>query len=82
MAYPLHTFSGLGPGLRLLREAAGLKKVQVAERTGVSQRRISRYEREENLPDLLTLESLLTCYGVDVEGLNRALKEVRGERPA
>ena len=82
MAYPLHIFSGLGPALRLLREAAGLKRAQVAERTGISQRRISRYEREENVPDLPTLERLLACYGVDLEGLSRALKEVRGERPA
>lgn len=82
MTYTLHTFRGLGSALRLLREAAGLKRAQVAERTGVSQRRISRYEREENLPDLPTLERLLVCYGVDAEGLSRALKEVREERPA
>lgn len=82
MNYPLHTFSGLGPALRLLRETARLKQVQVAERTGVAQSRISRYECEKKVPDLLTLDRLLACYGVDVEGLSRALKEVRGERPA
>jgi len=82
MTYTLHTFSGLGSALRLLREAAGLKRAQVAERTGISQRRISRYEREENIPALPTLDRLLVCYGVDGIGLSRALKEVRGERPS
>jgi transcriptional regulator with XRE-family HTH domain len=82
MTASLHTFSGLGPALRLLRETAGLKRAQVAERTGISQRRISRYEREENVPDLLTLDRLLSCYGVDAEGLSDAVKEVRAERPS
>jgi len=79
MTYPLHFFSALGPALRLLRETAGLKQAQVAERTGIAQSRLSRYESEKKIPDLPTLDRLLTCYGVDVEGLVRALKEVRGE---
>lgn len=79
-SYPLRTFSGLGPALRLLRERAGLTQVQIAERTGIAQSRISRYEGEKKPPDLLTLDRLLVCYGVDVMGLGRALEEVRGEK--
>jgi transcriptional regulator with XRE-family HTH domain len=79
MTSPLRFFHGLGPALRLLRETASLKQAQVAERTGISQNRLSRYENERKLPDLPTLDRLLVCYGVDVEGFVRALKEVRGE---
>jgi transcriptional regulator with XRE-family HTH domain len=80
MTYPLRFFNGLGPALRLLRERVGLKQVQVAERTGIAQNRLSRYENERQLPDLPTLDRLLACYGVDVERLGRALEEVRGSR--
>jgi len=59
-----------------------LEQAQVAERTGISQNRLSRYESEMQLPDLPTLDRLLACYGVDMERLGRALKEVRGKRVA
>jgi transcriptional regulator with XRE-family HTH domain len=54
-----------------------LKQVQVAERTGISQGRLSRYENETKRPDVATVDRLLACYGVDVEDLGRTLKEVR-----
>ena len=63
----------------MLRERVGLKQVQVAERTGIAQSRLSRYENEKKLPDLPTLDRLLVCYGVDMGGLGRALARVRGE---
>ncbi|HEX5716706.1 MAG TPA: helix-turn-helix transcriptional regulator, partial [Thermoanaerobaculia bacterium] len=61
------------------RARVGLKQVQVAERTGIAQSRLSRYENGRKLPDLPTLDRLLVCYGVDMEGLGRALAKVRGE---
>lgn len=83
MTSRLRTFSDLGPALRLLRETvAGLKQVQVAERTGIAQNRLSRYENGRQLPDVPTLDRLLAFYGVDVERLGRALTEVRGKRIA
>ncbi|HWM95210.1 MAG TPA: helix-turn-helix transcriptional regulator [Thermoanaerobaculia bacterium] len=82
MLSPPHPFSGLGPALRLLRTAAGLKQVQVAQRTGIEQGRLSRYENGKWLPSVPTLNRLLACYGADVEHLAHALKEVQGERPA
>ena len=82
MTSRLRTFSDLGPALRLLRETVDLPQVQVAERTGIAQNRLSRYENERQLPDLPTLDRLLACYGVDIEGLGRALKEVRRKRVA
>jgi transcriptional regulator with XRE-family HTH domain len=83
MVIMLRLFSGLGPALRRLREqGAGLTQVQVAERTGISQGRLSRYETGRKIPDLSTLERLLLCYGTDLVGLDRALQEVRGTVPA
>ena len=75
----LNFFNGLGPALRRLREkVAGLTQVEVAARSGIAQNRLSRYENGRKLPDLITLDRLLTCYGVDGEGFIRALKEAQG----
>ena len=72
-------FDDLGSALRLLREEdAALTQVAVAVRTGIAQGRLSRYENDRKIPDVSTLDQLLTCYGVDVERLGRALQEVRG----
>jgi transcriptional regulator with XRE-family HTH domain len=75
----LSVFNGLGPALRRLREkVAGLTQVEVAARSGIAQSRLSRYENGRKLPDLITLDRLLRCYGVDAEGFVRALKEAQG----
>ncbi len=75
----LNVFNGLGSALRRLREkVAGLTQVEVAARSGIAQNRLSRYENGRKLPDLITLDRLLTCYGVDSDGLSRALKEAQG----
>ena len=79
----LNVFSGLGPALRRLREKeARLTQVQVAARAGISQGRLSRYETGKKIPDLSTLDRLLTCYGKDLEDLSRAIKEVNGAPPS
>jgi transcriptional regulator with XRE-family HTH domain len=80
MASPLSLFSGLGPALRLIRETVGLKQVQVAERSGIAQSRLSHYESGRRVPDVRTLDRLLVFYGADLERLGHALEEVRGER--
>jgi transcriptional regulator with XRE-family HTH domain len=78
MPSPLRIFSDLGRALRLLRaEVAELTQVAVAARIEISQGRLSRYETGRKLPDLATLDRILTCYGVDLEGLGRALKQVQ-----
>ena len=59
-----------------------MKQVQVAELTGISQGRLSRYENEKKCPDLATLDRLLTCYGADLKGLARALKAARDKEKA
>lgn len=78
----LNVFVGLGPALRRLREkVAGLTQTEVAARTGISQGRLSRYETGRKIPDLATLDRLLTCYGVALEGLSQALREAQGTAP-
>lgn len=77
-----NVFVGLGPALRRLREKVVLTQEQVADQTGISQGRLSRYETGRKIPDLSTLDRLLTFYGTDLVGLDRALQEVRGTVPA
>lgn len=82
MSTLLNIFSGLGPALRRLREKeARLTQVQVAARAGISQGRLSRYETGKKIPDLSTLDRLLTCYGTNLEALSRALEEAQGAPP-
>src|SRR5688572_25706336 len=74
----LTVFNGLGPALRRLREkVAGLTQTEVAARSGIAQSRLSHYENGKKHPDLFTLDRLLSCYGVDLEGLGRALKDTQ-----
>ncbi|HVG10107.1 MAG TPA: helix-turn-helix transcriptional regulator [Thermoanaerobaculia bacterium] len=78
----LNVYNGLGLALRRLREkTAGLTQIEVAARSGIAQSRLSRYENGRKLPDLITLDRLLSCYGVDSEGLGRAVKEAQGAVP-
>jgi transcriptional regulator with XRE-family HTH domain len=75
----LSVFNGLGPALRRLREkVAGLTQVEVSARSGIAQSRLSRFETGKKLPDLLTLDRLLKCYGVDAEEFAHAVKEAQG----
>src|SRR5688572_15594524 len=75
----LSLFDGLGPTLRRLREkVAGLTQAEVAARSGIAQSRLSRYENGKKLPDLITLDRLLTSYGVDLDGFVRTIKEAQG----
>lgn len=75
----LTVFTGLGPALRRLREkVAGLTQAEVEARSGIAQSRLSRYETGRKVPDLFTVDRLLNCYGVDLEGFARAVKEAQG----
>jgi transcriptional regulator with XRE-family HTH domain len=45
----IHSTADLGPTLRKLREARGLSQEQLAEKIGVTQRQVSRWEIGPNL---------------------------------
>lgn len=52
----------LSRSLRALRERAGLSQVEASKRSGIGQRKVSRFENSLYIPDLAELEALLRCY--------------------
>jgi len=64
---------GLGPALRRLRMARGLRQYEAAEKAGVTKAMLSAYETGKRRPSLKTLDRLLDAIGVDLGDLHRAL---------
>ncbi len=64
----------LGSFLSALRRAQGLTQQEVADRLAVSNRAVSRWERDEAMPDILLLPAIADLFGVTVDEL------LRGER--
>ncbi|MBQ3508151.1 MAG: helix-turn-helix transcriptional regulator [Clostridia bacterium] len=64
----------LGSFLSALRRAQGLTQQEVADRLMVSNRAVSRWERDEAMPDILLLPAIADLFGVTVDEL------LRGER--
>ncbi len=74
-----------GKLLQELRKEKGLTQEQLAEKTGVARRTVSRWETGSNMPDLDILIELSDLYGVDLreilsgerktEQMNEELKE-------
>ena len=60
------TLPGLAAKLRTAREAAGLSQYEAAERSGVHQVSIARFETDVRSPTLPTLYKLAAAYGVKV----------------
>ena len=56
----------IGAFLKELRKEKGLTQEQLAERLGVSNRTVSRWETGSNLPDLSVLVELADFYGVGI----------------
>ena len=52
--------------LQFFRELRCYTQSQVAERVGISEVSISRYENMRSVPDAITLYKLAECYGVSV----------------
>ena len=64
----------LGSFISALRRAQGLTQQEVADRLSVSNRAVSRWERDEAMPDILLLPAIADLFGVTVDEL------LRGER--
>lgn len=62
----------LGRSLAQQRAAADLTQEQVAERIGVEQETISRFERGATIPPLIRLVDLADLYSVPLDALVRA----------
>ena len=51
------------------RKNAGLTQAQLAEKLGYSDKTISKWEREEGVPDIYILKEIADLYGVTVNDL-------------
>lgn len=58
-----------GALLRKLRQERGWTQRQVAEQLGVSTQAVSKWERDQGIPDVGLLPHLAEIFGVSVEGL-------------
>lgn len=63
-----------GPAIKQFRETRGLTQAQVAQKIGVSDKAVSKWETGRGLPDLTLLETLAKVLGVSVMEL------MQGER--
>lgn len=66
----------IGSLIAALRKANGLTQRELAEKLGVSDKTVSRWERDEGLPDLSLIPVLAEIFGVTCDEL------LRGERAA
>lgn len=73
--------TGLGPGLRWMRERRGKKQYQVAASAGITKGMLSAYETGRQRPSLETLDKILDTLESDLNDLHNALQIVNG-RPA
>ena len=58
-----------GEALRIQRELAGLNQVELAHKIGISQQNISRWERDEVLPNIDFCVKLADFYNITVDEL-------------
>lgn len=74
-------FSGderhVGGALRLLRERAELRQVEVARRAHIAPGMLSAYERGKQLPPLAVLFRILEALGVSLSDLEAAILALR-----
>lgn len=66
----------IGMLIAALRRANGLTQKQLADQLGVSDKAVSRWERDESLPDLMLLPVIADLFHITVDEL------LRGERRA
>lgn len=61
--------SRVGSNIARLRRDAGLTQADLAEKLNYSDKAVSKWERAESMPDLLTLVQLAELFGTDVNQL-------------
>jgi transcriptional regulator with XRE-family HTH domain len=64
--------------LRQLRESAGIRQTEVAERLGTPQSYVSKYENGERRLDLIELERICNALEITLEDLLAAYRGDRG----
>lgn len=69
----------IGSFIAALRKAGGLTQRELAERLNVSDKAVSRWEREESLPDLSLIPAIAEIFGVTADELLRGERAKEGE---
>ncbi len=72
----------MGSFLSALRRACGMTQQEVADRLVVSNRAVSRWERDEASPDISLLPAIADLYGVTVDELLRGERKRTVEEPS
>ena len=67
----------LGERLKIARQNAGLKQIQVKERTRINNKTLSGYENDVSEPDLTTLTVLSELYDVSLQWLSTGQTEFK-----
>ena len=71
----------LGSFLSALRRAQGLTQQDVADRLAVSNKAVSRWERDEAMPDITLLPAIADLFGVTVDELLRGERKRAADAP-
>ena len=71
--------SRVGANIARLRREKGMTQAELAERINYSDKAISKWERSESLPDVLTLISLAEQLGTDLNTLTGLTAEIKAE---
>lgn len=69
----------IGSFIAALRKASGLTQRELAEKLNVSDKAVSRWEREESLPDLSLIPAIAEIFGVTADELLRGERRKEGE---
>ena len=71
----------MGAFLAALRKASGMTQKQLADRLNVSDKAVSRWERDENAPDLSLIPVIAEVFGVTSDELLRGERSTSGADP-
>ena len=71
----------LGMMIAQLRKQKGMTQLELAEKMGVTDKAVSKWERAESLPDVLTLLNLAEQLGTDLNTLTGCAPEIPEPEP-
>lgn len=64
-----HLKNQIGNNIAVARKSCGMTQAELAERLGYSDKAVSKWERSESIPDVLTLVEMSQVFGVRVDAL-------------